>query len=859
MTKHRGTQARGKAKTRKATPKARGARATKKPARKAPAAKRAVGKRPAKKASAAKRKIAKAATRCKPAKALTKRKPSAAAKRKSAAPAKRKTTVATKRKPTKALAKRRPAKAVAKRRPSAAAKRKSAAPAKRKTAVATKRKPTKALAKRTPTAATKRKSAAPAKHKTANSVAKRKPTKPAAKRKPVAAATRRKPAAKRKSAVGAKRKPTKALAKRKPLAATKRRPAKQVAERKPVATRSTIRAIAPKGSAAAAKRGGESGTGSAARPACLEPPREAPLEIADSRSAVRVGRLPPRASSNAAQPAPKPSSVTTATWKAAQTMAERLGAAQLSDLQKRVIGAGLEGRNVVATFAAGEGKSTCAAILAQLCGGVAVILSPSPRLTREQQQRLEHRRIPAARLDPSPSQAERGKLCAQLDAGEPLTLFTSPGALASAEDVRAALRTRGVAVCIVEEAHSLAETSHGICPSLLIWRKLLVDLGRPNVVALLAPSGFTTRREVASCLELSAPVVVESQPIRDNVVLELHRLSGDPRRRAFSGLVQELRRPGLVLAQTPREVEEIHGLLVSARVPSHRYHADLTASERLGEQLNFMLPGRKTVMVAQSAFSPGSGVVGTDDERLLEGAPKGFGLGLDKRDLRFIVHWGAPTSAEQLAREVGAVGRDGDQARAIIYCDVGDSNRGGALLMRHRLHPPHAAAVADALDGQALETRKTNFEALALETGLSLTTLASWCTVFEMAGLLRVTSGWVETLAPARDIMECATEISARLFRQQREDERRLSAMRDVLLDAGCHRAALERALGARANACGRCDPCKSGTLARPARRPPAQTFSVTGVDPSGAATPPAQLSARVSEFPYLKTGSRGH
>ncbi len=377
------------------------------------------------------------------------------------------------------------------------------------------------------------------------------------------------------------------------------------------------------------------------------------------------------------------------------------------------------------------------------------------------------------------------------------------------------------------------------------------------MVALLAPSGFATRREVASCLELSAPVVVESQPIRDNIVVELHRLSGDARRRAFCGLVQELRRPGLVLAQTPREVEEIHGLLVSARVPSHRYHADLTASERLGEQLNFMLPGRKTVMVAQSAFSPGPGVVGIDDERLLEGAPKGFGLGLDKRDLRFIVHWGAPTSAEQLAREVGAVGRDGDEARAIIYCDVGDSNRNGALLMRHRLHPPHAAAVADALDGQAFETRKTNFEALALETGLSLATLASWCTAFEMAGLLRVTSGWVETLAPARDIMECATEISARLFRQQREDERRLGAMRDMLLDEGCHRAALERALGARSAPCGRCDPCKSGTAARPARRAPAQTFSVTSVDPSGAAAAPAQLSAKVGEFPYLKTGTR--
>ncbi|HMR79945.1 MAG TPA: DEAD/DEAH box helicase, partial [Polyangiaceae bacterium] len=439
-----------------------------------------------------------------------------------------------------------------------------------------------------------------------------------------------------------------------------------------------------------------------------------------------MGRLPPR-SSQRARLTQSQGLLSDQTWAEAQALAQRLGAGTLSELQKRIIGASLEGRNVVASLAAGQGKSTCAAIVAHLCGGVAVILSPSPRLTREQQQRLEHRRVPALRLDPNAPEANQVKLCGELGSGEPAVLFTTPAALAGCPTVRDALRERGVTLCVVEEAQTLAESSHSVSPSLTAWRRLLVDLGRPTVLALLAPASFTSRRQVTECLELGAPVVIEAEPIRENVSVEVHRLSGDARKRAFSALAQELRRPGLILATTAREVEEIHALLAAARVPAHRYHADLSPSERLGEQLNFMLPGRKTVMVAQSAFAPSTGIAGIDDERLLDGAPRGFGFGLDKRDLRFLVHWGAPASAEQCAREIGAIGRDGDEARAIVYCDEGDTSRNGALLLRHRLHPPHAAALADALDGQVFETRKTNFEALALETGLSLATVESWC------------------------------------------------------------------------------------------------------------------------------------
>lgn len=504
---------------------------------------------------------------------------------------------------------------------------------------------------------------------------------------------------------------------------------------------------------------------------------------------------------------------------------------------------------MLACLAAGGGKSTSGALAAALCDGVAVVLSPSARLAREQQARLEHRRLPCVRLDPNASEAEQSKICSELAKDSSLLLLSTPGALAGAPRVREALRKRGVTLCVLEEAQALAEASDAVCPSLAVWRRLLTELGRPRVLALLSPSTFAVRRQVQEYLELSEPAVIEGGPIRDNVILEFHRLTGDARKRAFSGLLQSLRRPGLVLAQTPREVEEVYGLLAAARIPAHRYHAELSPAERLGEQLNFMLPGRKTVMVAQSAFAPSTGVAGIDDERLLDGAPRGFGLGLDKRDLRFLVHWGAPATVEQLVREVGAVGRDGDEARAIVYCDEGDSNRNGALLMRYRLHPPHASNVADALDGQALESRRTTVEALALETGLSLSTLESWGAVFEAAGVLRVHAGWVEALVSMRDVAECATEVASRLWRLQREDSRRLSAMRDVMLDSGCPRAAVERALGSRSTPCGRCANCRRGLPAAPVRRPAAQTFSITHADAEPERAP--ALSAKVSELAF--------
>src|SRR5207249_4768843 len=143
---------------------------------------------------------------------------------------------------------------------------------------------------------------------------------------------------------------------------------------------------------------------------------------------------------------------------------------------------------------------------------------------------------------------------------------------------------------------------------------------------------------------------IASSPHRHNLMFSVRHLQGDEKVRQLAKLGRRLPRPGIVYCSTTQMVEDVWLALRLIKVPCARYHGKMTDKDRTEHQARFMKKGKRIVMVATSAF----------------------GLGIDKPDIRYIVHYQAPASLERYLQEAGRAGRDGHAARCILLFDESD-------------------------------------------------------------------------------------------------------------------------------------------------------------------------------------------
>ncbi|MBK8995828.1 MAG: hypothetical protein IPM35_08795 [Myxococcales bacterium] len=220
---------------------------------------------------------------------------------------------------------------------------------------------------------------------------------------------------------------------------------------------------------------------------------------------------------------------------------------------------------------------------------------------------------------------------------------------------------------------------------------------------------------------------------------------------------------------------------------------------RVGEQLNFMLPGRRSIMVATSARSGSpSGVVGVGEAALLDKGPADFGLCLEKKDLRFVLHWSA-------RRSLGAVPCGKDRPRragrrrdtCVLFHDSSDRARHEASLAQARIQSRHLTHLAKALEPAAIDARRARWVAGARERPgrkLTETWRRSWTT--------RVWStcrqGWLRVTGSAPALSAGAQRLAARLDRLRAQDGRRLGGVSAYAEVSGCRLAALARYFGGR-------------------------------------------------------------
>ena len=438
-----------------------------------------------------------------------------------------------------------------------------------------------------------------------------------------------------------------------------------------------------------------------------------------ARPAAAVEAAPPEAApKKARRPRAKPVEFPPESRELAASAGEaalRLGIERLHPEQEQVVADVLAERDVLLVLPTGFGKSACYQVPSMLLPKPVVVVSPLIALLQDQHLRLVAKGIRCVRLDGTVRGPARRAAMAEIAAGGPLLVMTTPETLGGTE-AREALVASGVSLVAIDEAHCISEWGYDFRPEYRRLGQRVRELGAPPILALTATATPKVRDAIVRSLGMRDPEIVAASPHRSNLAFEVLRCDGDARFRALLRLARRLRRPGIIYCSTRGEVDAVYALLMRFGIPSHRYHGGMTGLERETEQEAFMSGGeRRTVMVATSAF----------------------GLGIDKADIRFVMHFQSPASLEQYVQEAGRGGRDGRKANCILLYDGSDRAIHEGLLARSRVRPDQLYKLGAALAAWAEEGREPTVQALAVSAELGPRIASALLTKLEEAGLVR--------------------------------------------------------------------------------------------------------------------------
>jgi ATP-dependent DNA helicase RecQ len=327
---------------------------------------------------------------------------------------------------------------------------------------------------------------------------------------------------------------------------------------------------------------------------------------------------------------------------------ERFGLREFRPGQREAALAVLLGRDVVAVMPTGAGKSLCFQLPALLLDGPTVVVSPLIALMKDQVDKLRARGIAAAALHSGLPPHERSAVEHAMAAGEVALLYVAPERLGY-QGFREALRRFSPARLVVDEAHCISQWGHDFRPDYRRLAGVRAELGVP-AAAFTATATPDVRADIAEQLGLDRPLDLVTGFERPNLTLAVEPCRGrEEKAAALSRVLREVGAPGIVYAATRKSVEQWAALLSSAGVRTARYHAGLTDDERTAAQDAF-LRAEADVIVATNAF----------------------GMGIDKPDIRFVVHAELPGSVEAYYQEAGRAGRDGLAARCTLLFSPAD-------------------------------------------------------------------------------------------------------------------------------------------------------------------------------------------
>ena len=328
-----------------------------------------------------------------------------------------------------------------------------------------------------------------------------------------------------------------------------------------------------------------------------------------------------------------------------QVARERLGFEELRPGQGEAVRAVKSGRDTLVVMTTGSGKSAIYQIAGWLIDGATLVISPLISLQRDQIENIEEEQPgEAAAIDASVSETKREERLEELAEEKLEFLLLAPEQLAREETVER-LAEANVSLLVVDEAHCISEWGHDFRPDYLRIGELVERLGSPTVLALTATASPLVRDEIVERLHMRDPELIVHGFDRPNIRLEVERHHDDrAKRRALVERVEELGGPGIVYAATRKTAEELAEELEERGVSALPYHAGLSGSTR-DEAYEAFMEDRVDVIVATTAF----------------------GMGVDKPNVRFVLHNEPSDSLDSYYQEIGRGGRDGEPAEAVLF------------------------------------------------------------------------------------------------------------------------------------------------------------------------------------------------
>jgi ATP-dependent DNA helicase RecQ len=494
------------------------------------------------------------------------------------------------------------------------------------------------------------------------------------------------------------------------------------------------------------------------------------------------------------------------------TAADTFGWEDLRPGQERAMEAVLEGRSILCVMPTGSGKSAIYQVPALALPGVAVVISPLIALQHDQAESINENAGPA-RAHVINSAMKKSEVDAAWEAAASSDestrakfLFLAPEQIAR-DDVAARLRSLDVSLVVVDEAHCVASWGHDFRPDYLQLGHFLRDLRVP-VVALTATASHPVQTEIVERLHLEDPVVIVEGFDRPNLSLDVvHHVEAGDKERAVRDQVLALEGPGLVYVATKKSANTLAAELQERGARADVYHAGRVKKERQAVHEGF-LDGSIDVVVATTAF----------------------GMGIDKPDVRFVLHADISDSLDSYYQEIGRGGRDGLPAKAVLHYRPEDLSLrrffAAKSVNRTQLRDLFALLAAQ---GKPVKAKK-----LKELSGLSPRKLAGLLNLLEAAGAVDDgVKGYRAGRMPAAEAVQAAVEQAEN---RERIDRSRVEMARRYAETKGCRRQFLLSYFGEELpEPCGNCDACarqeSTGGSPGPSAEAPSEVDQPFGVD----------------------------
>ena len=349
--------------------------------------------------------------------------------------------------------------------------------------------------------------------------------------------------------------------------------------------------------------------------------------------------------------------------EAREALKKHFGFTDFLEGQAEVIDSVLAKQNAVVVMPTGGGKSLCYQLPAVMMDGVTLVVSPLIALMKDQVDALVARKIPTTFINSSIGYAETNKRLSEIRRGLYKLVYVAPERFRSQAFMDSIANVK-VRLFAVDEAHCISHWGHDFRPDYLRLKDAIERIGHPQIIALTATATRKVRADISEQLGLQDPRYLVAGFDRPNLALRVDHVSTEKEKlETLKRIIKTSGGAGIIYTATRKSVEQVSAKLKMAGLSVEPYHGGMGEIERTRAQDNFMT-GRVQAIIATNAF----------------------GMGIDKRDIRFVAHYHIPGSIEAYYQEVGRAGRDGLPAECVLLFNYADTRTQQFFLEGN--HPP---------------------------------------------------------------------------------------------------------------------------------------------------------------------------